>query len=113
MVCAAYVVAGSVGITLAYRHLYVVDIVCHSLSVRTEADVFDDSLTFAPSFTHQVFGEREVIFGYRNLKIKVKMEQSSVFLIPFFCHYHSAPKKVCHIAHSFSHTHCVSMHNVM
>ena len=40
--------------------------------VRTEADVLDDNLTFAPSFTHQVFGEREVIFGYRNLKIKVQ-----------------------------------------
>lgn len=39
--------------------------------VWTEADLLDDSLTFAPSFTHQVFGEREVIFGYRNLKIKV------------------------------------------
>lgn len=41
------------------------------ISVQTEEDVFDDSLTFAPAFTHQVFGEREVIFGYRNLKIKV------------------------------------------
>ena len=39
--------------------------------VRSEADVLDESLTFAPSFTHQVFGEREVVFGYKNLKIKV------------------------------------------
>ena len=40
--------------------------------VCSETDVLDESLIFAPSFTHQVFGEREVIFGYRNLKIKVQ-----------------------------------------
>ena len=55
-----------------HAHDIVLCVCC--IIVRTEADVLDDSLTFAPSFTHQVFGEREVVFGYRNLKIKVTVQ---------------------------------------
>ncbi len=42
-----------------------------SVAVRSEADIFDDSLAFAPVFTHQVFGENEAIFGYKDLKVKL------------------------------------------
>ncbi len=40
-------------------------------AVCGEADILDDSLSFAPVFTHQVFGENEAIFGYKNLKVKL------------------------------------------
>ena len=39
--------------------------------VWTQEDVLDESLAFKPQFTHQVFGEKEAIFGYKDLKIKV------------------------------------------
>ena len=61
------------------------------LLVRCEDDFFNDSLSFSPEYTHQVFGEKyglehyyyiigfnllfhfsEVIFGYRNLKVQVR-----------------------------------------
>lgn len=45
-----------------------------SFVVRTSEDVWNDSLTFAPQFTHQMFGEKETIFGYKNPKIKVHIE---------------------------------------
>lgn len=40
-------------------------------AVRSQDDVLDSSLAFPPQYAHQVFGEREAIFGYTNLKIKV------------------------------------------
>ncbi len=39
--------------------------------VCCESDIADEALAFSPQFTHQVFGERETIVGYKNLKIKV------------------------------------------
>jgi len=39
--------------------------------VRKEVDVFDHNLAFSPQFTHQLFGDKETIFGYKNLKIKL------------------------------------------
>ena len=56
--------AQHVSVSLAFMYTYII--------VRSQADVLDNSLTFAPVYTHQVFGEKEVIFGYKNLKIKVQ-----------------------------------------
>ncbi|GLG96560.1 Histone acetyltransferase type B catalytic subunit [Gryllus bimaculatus] len=39
--------------------------------VRKSEDIEDDSLAFNPEMTHQVFGDSETIFGYRDLKIKL------------------------------------------
>ena len=54
--------------------LYYVYVCVVSLNlVRSESDVEDASLAFSPQFTHQVFGEKEMVVGYRNLKMKVHM----------------------------------------
>lgn len=37
--------------------------------VRDPDNVHDDSLIFHPTYAHQVFGENENIFGYKDLKI--------------------------------------------
>lgn len=37
--------------------------------VRNKEDVKDDSISFNPEMAHQIFGETEKIFGYKNLKI--------------------------------------------
>lgn len=39
--------------------------------VRDEADVENEELVFAPDMAHQIFGESESIFGYRDLKIEI------------------------------------------
>ncbi|XP_064471930.1 histone acetyltransferase type B catalytic subunit-like isoform X1 [Ornithodoros turicata] len=39
--------------------------------VRTAEDLDNDSLGFAPEMSHQIFGEGENIFGYRNLRVKI------------------------------------------
>jgi histone acetyltransferase 1 len=39
--------------------------------VSKKEDFEDRSLEFAPSFTHQVFGENENIFGYQGLRVQV------------------------------------------
>ncbi|XP_050070049.1 histone acetyltransferase type B catalytic subunit [Anopheles maculipalpis] len=39
--------------------------------VRDEADVENEELVFAPEMAHQIFGESESIFGYRDLKIEI------------------------------------------
>lgn len=54
---------------MAYEIIFGYNLFC---SVRSQDDVLDDSSTFSPEYTHQVFGEKEVIFGYKNLKIKVQ-----------------------------------------
>ena len=51
------------------------------LAVTSQEDVLNDELTFAPQFTHQVFGEKETIFGYKNLKIKVNIISFTQYLI--------------------------------
>ncbi len=50
---------------------YTIIISCCLPAVRSEADILDNSVTFAPVFTHQVFGENEAIFGYKDLKVKL------------------------------------------
>ncbi|XP_058118340.1 histone acetyltransferase type B catalytic subunit [Anopheles ziemanni] len=39
--------------------------------VRDEADTENEDLTFKPEMAHQIFGESESIFGYRDLRIDV------------------------------------------
>jgi len=39
--------------------------------VRESKDVDDDETTFNPEMSHQVYGENETIFGYKDLKIKL------------------------------------------
>uniref|UniRef100_A0ACB8G0T2 Histone acetyltransferase 1 n=1 Tax=Sphaerodactylus townsendi TaxID=933632 RepID=A0ACB8G0T2_9SAUR len=41
----------------------------HLKLVRFQEDLEDDSMTFHPEFSHQVFGDDEVAFGYKGLKI--------------------------------------------
>lgn len=46
--------------------------------VRCEQDLDDDETEFAASFTHQIFGENERIFGYKNLRIDIFCLSSSL-----------------------------------
>ncbi|XP_063990865.1 histone acetyltransferase type B catalytic subunit isoform X2 [Diachasmimorpha longicaudata] len=39
--------------------------------VRKEEDVEDDETSFSPEMSHQVFGDSESIFGYKDLKVKL------------------------------------------
>lgn len=39
--------------------------------VRDPEDANDDSLVFHPTYAHQVFGENESIFGYRDLRVRI------------------------------------------
>lgn len=39
--------------------------------VRFQEDVEDDSTTFNPEYTHQVFGDDEIVFGYKGLQIQL------------------------------------------
>lgn len=41
------------------------------LSVRSRQDIKDSATNFSPQFAHQVFGENESIFGYRDLKVRL------------------------------------------
>ncbi|NP_001171746.1 histone acetyltransferase type B catalytic subunit [Saccoglossus kowalevskii] len=43
----------------------------HIKLVKTPSDIDDDSKNFHPEFTHQLFGQSENIFGYKNLKIQL------------------------------------------
>ena len=51
------------------------DLGCCFSPVNSQEDVLNNSLAFSPLLTHQVFGEKETIFGYRGLKIKVGVRQ--------------------------------------
>lgn len=46
--------------------------------VRDERDIEDESIAFPPDMAHQIFGEQESIFGYRDLKIDVCFVASSL-----------------------------------
>lgn len=46
--------------------------------VRTEQDIRDDSAVFHPTFTHQVFGQDEQIVGYKNLRMKLYYNASTL-----------------------------------
>ncbi|KAG4075417.1 hypothetical protein HA402_015070 [Bradysia odoriphaga] len=39
--------------------------------IRDRNDIEDDSISFSPEYAHQVFGENESIFGYRDLKVRL------------------------------------------
>lgn len=39
--------------------------------VRDIKDLEDDNTTFKPEMSHQVFGDSETIFGYRDLRVKL------------------------------------------
>ncbi|XP_061178259.1 histone acetyltransferase type B catalytic subunit-like [Saccostrea echinata] len=43
----------------------------HFKLVRKEEDLDDDTSTFPPEMTHQVFGENESIFGYKDLVVEM------------------------------------------
>ena len=49
--------------------------------VRESGDVDDDETTFNPEMSHQVYGENETIFGYKDLKIKVNCSLFAAFSI--------------------------------
>lgn len=40
-------------------------------TVRERQEVDEESSTFHPEFAHQIFGENECIFGYKDLKIRL------------------------------------------
>lgn len=46
--------------------------------VRDEQDIEDESIAFHPDMAHQIFGEQESIFGYRDLQIDVCFVASSL-----------------------------------
>jgi len=46
--------------------------------VEKESDLNDESLSFAPEMTHQIYGENEVVFGYKDLKINLIMASGSL-----------------------------------
>lgn len=51
--------------------------------IRNAAEIDEASKSscppFNPEFTHQLFGESEAIFGYRNLKIRILYTASSLY----------------------------------
>ncbi|CAF3649431.1 unnamed protein product [Rotaria sp. Silwood1] len=46
--------------------------------IRSEKDLNNEENEFAPEFTHQIFGENERIFGYKNLNIDIYCLSSSL-----------------------------------
>lgn len=44
----------------------------HFFAARNRAEIDDDTaITFGPEYAHQIFGENECIFGYKDLKIRL------------------------------------------
>eukprot|EP00117_Sycon_ciliatum_P042257 scpid82954/ scgid30758/ Histone acetyltransferase type B catalytic subunit; Histone acetyltransferase 1 len=43
----------------------------HLKLVSSEADVYDEQKSFHPEYTHQLFSDNEVIFGYRSLRVEL------------------------------------------
>ena len=46
--------------------------------IRSIEDLDNDAASFHPEFTHQLFGDTEMIFGYRGLKIKLYFSASKL-----------------------------------
>ncbi|KAH7946062.1 hypothetical protein HPB49_019894 [Dermacentor silvarum] len=63
------------GVSLSKEALeaYVVNAndVVHFKLVMTTDDIEDDDIAFHPEMSHQIFGEGESIFGYRDLQVKL------------------------------------------
>ncbi|XP_033114772.1 histone acetyltransferase type B catalytic subunit-like [Anneissia japonica] len=55
--------------------------------VKSEEDFFNDKAIFRPEFTHQLFGQTENIFGYKNLRIQL---------------YYSAARLSIYLNHTFT-----------
>ncbi|XP_046546607.1 histone acetyltransferase type B catalytic subunit-like [Haliotis rubra] len=45
--------------------------VVHFKLVRQESDIFTETTTFKPEMTHQLFGDQESIFGYKDLVVEM------------------------------------------
>ncbi|CAB4001203.1 histone acetyltransferase type B catalytic subunit, partial [Paramuricea clavata] len=50
----------------------------HIKLVTNEKDVFDQDKSFHPDMSHQVFGDSEVIFGYKNLEVQLYYHAGSL-----------------------------------
>ena len=48
--------------------------------IKTIEDLDDDAIAFRPEYTHQFFGDTEMIFGYKGLKIKMYYTASKLRL---------------------------------
>lgn len=46
--------------------------------VRDERDIEDETVAFHPEMAHQIFGDQESIFGYRDLQVDVCFVASSL-----------------------------------
>ena len=46
--------------------------------VRTAEDVMNDKLDFHPAMSHQIFGDSETIFGYKDLQVKLLYHAGSL-----------------------------------
>lgn len=55
--------------------------ICFKL-VRTEEDLDNDEGVFHPEMTHQIFGDSEMIFGYKGLEISIYYTAAN--LVPYF-----------------------------
>ena len=57
---------------LISNHLFDLLIRIHEYIVRNRSEIDDDTASsFHPEFAHQIFGENECIFGYKDLKIRL------------------------------------------
>ncbi|KAH9494842.1 histone acetyltransferase 1 [Bulinus truncatus] len=65
--------------------------------VRREDDIEDDSKSFSPDMTHQLFGDSETIFGYKQLKVTI---------------YYTATKLTPYLNISYSEKCCEERHGV-
>ncbi|XP_058803109.1 histone acetyltransferase type B catalytic subunit [Phymastichus coffea] len=63
--------------------------------VRKIHDLDDDSTTFKPEMSHQVFGESEQIFGYKDLKIKLYYSAGSLETYLGMTYGEKINKKIC------------------
>ncbi|KAH8024581.1 hypothetical protein HPB51_025563 [Rhipicephalus microplus] len=63
----------AVSLSKAALEAYVVSAndVVHFKLVMTTDDIEDDDIAFQPEMSHQIFGEGESIFGYRDLHVKL------------------------------------------
>ncbi|XP_054751731.2 histone acetyltransferase type B catalytic subunit-like isoform X1 [Lytechinus pictus] len=46
--------------------------------VRSKEDIEDSSRSFTPTFTHQIFGDNETVFGYKGLKVQLYLSAAKL-----------------------------------